>query len=368
MGFSRLLLSALATAHIGASYLVAPSGTAFPGASSDCSRWVYGTSSLTCGAIQSENGITLEQFATWNPDLFQLSNTCALISGFYYCVEVDFKSTIPRTTSLSSTTFVTSTTATGSSSTTWGNGLITPSPIQTGMTDICYVYHFVVSGETCGAIASEAEIALTEFYKWNPAVGTDCTNLIAGDYVCIKILGYGISVSVVPTPSPTSFTSSSAVVTATTSTTSIGNGITTPSPIQTGMVATCDKFYLVVSGDTCSAIAQNENIPLADFYAWNPAVGSSCASLGLGDYVCVGILGATATPTPTGNGITTPTPIQTGMVSNCDEFYYVVSGDGCSSIATSQKLTVAEIEEWNPAIGTDCTSLWLDTYICVGVL
>ncbi|KAJ6019443.1 hypothetical protein N7522_001510, partial [Penicillium canescens] len=34
---------------------------------------------------------------------------------------------------------------------------------------------------------------------------------------------------------------------------------------------------------------------LADFYSWNPAVGSSCSYLDLGDYVCVDILGYTIT-------------------------------------------------------------------------
>lgn len=243
------------------------------------------------------------------------------------------------------------------------------------MTNICYSYHLVASGDTCGAITSDAGIALTDFYSWNPAVGTDCANLDIGDYVCIKILGYGISVSAVSTARPTS---SKAVSTSATSSTSTGNGITTPTPIQTGMISTCDSFYLVVSGDSCSDLATSQGISLTNFYAWNPAVGTSCEFLGLGDYVCVGIVGYTATittttattttTTSTGNDITTPTPVQTGMVSDCNTFYYVVSGDGCSSIATSQGVTVAEIEAWNPAIGTDCTSLWLETYICVGIV
>lgn len=243
------------------------------------------------------------------------------------------------------------------------------------MTNICYSYHLVASGDTCAAITSDAGIALTDFYSWNPAVGTDCANLDIGDYVCIKILGYGISVSAVSTARPTS---SKAVSTSATSSTSTGNGITTPTPIQTGMISTCDSFYLVVSGDSCSDLATSQGISLTNFYAWNPAVGTSCEFLGLGDYVCVGIVGYTATittttattttTTSTGNDITTPTPVQTGMVSDCNTFYYVVSGDGCSSIATSQGVTIAEIEAWNPAIGTDCTSLWLETYICVGVV
>ncbi|KAJ5882659.1 uncharacterized protein N7529_001331 [Penicillium soppii] len=262
-----------------------------------------------------------------------------------------------------------------SSSTVIGDGLSSPSPIQTGMTNICYSYQLVASGDTCAAIASDADIALTDFYSWNPAVGTDCANVDIGDYVCIKILGYGISVSAVATAS---LDSSKAVATSATSSTSTGDGIATPSPIQTGMAATCDAFYLVVSGDSCSAIETSQGISLTNFYAWNPAVGTSCAYLGLGDYVCVGIVGYTATTTTTtattttttstGNGITTPTSVQTGIVSDCNTFYYVVSGDGCSSIATSQGVTVAEIEAWNPAIGTDCTSLWLETYICIGVV
>lgn len=65
MLLSGFLLAALAAPQIAAGYLVSPSGTAFPGASSDCSAWVYGTSSLTCTEIESENGITLTQFATW---------------------------------------------------------------------------------------------------------------------------------------------------------------------------------------------------------------------------------------------------------------------------------------------------------------
>lgn len=142
------------------------------------------------------------------------------------------------------------------------------------------------------------------------------------------------------------------------------------------MVSTCDEFYMVASGDSCSVVASDNGISLTDFYAWNPAVGSSCAYLDVGDYVCVGIAGSgtatsasttTPTTTSTSSGVTTPSPIQTGMVSGCDAFYYVVSGDSCTSIATAEDVTVADLEEWNPAIGSDCTNLWLETYICVGV-
>ncbi|KAJ6020143.1 hypothetical protein N7522_000218 [Penicillium canescens] len=117
-------------------------------------------------------------------------------------------------------------------------------------------------------------VCLAGFYSWNPAVGSSCSYLDVGDYVCVDILGYTIT---------------------TTSTTS--GGISTPSPIQSGMVCDCDKFHLVQPGDTCSAVASTAGISLDDFYAWNPAVGTSCAYLDMGDYVCVDIPGVTPTAT-----------------------------------------------------------------------
>lgn len=63
-----------------------------------------------------------------------------------------------------------------------------------------------------------------------------------------------------------------------------GTAVATPSPFQTGMVGNCTNFYLVVSGDTCSSIATAAGISLSDFYTWNPAVGTSCATLFLNMY------------------------------------------------------------------------------------
>lgn len=37
-----------------------------------------------------------------------------------------------------------------------------------------------------------------------------------------------------------------------------------------------------------------------------------------------------------------PQPIQPGMVDNCDKFYFVSAGDGCSAIASSHGITFAD--------------------------
>lgn len=179
----------------------------------------------------------------------------------------------------------------------------------------------------------------------------------------------------------TASTTSSAPSNATDSATS-SSTITTPSPVQTGIVSNCDSFYEVVSGDTCYDIAQTNNITLGTFYAWNPAVGTDCGDLELDVRVCIGVDSSTdttttaaATPTTsttsTGTGTTsttgivTPMPTQTGMVDNCDTFYDVVSGDGCWAIANDAGVSLDVFYTWNPAVGDDCSGLWPGYYVCI---
>ena len=83
--------------------------------------------------------------------------------------------------------------------------------------------------------------------------------------------------------------------TATTTVTSIASAtsspplVNTPSPTQAGITADCDLFYYVIAEDVCESIATAADISLADFYAWNPSVGDTCADLWLDYYVCIGI-------------------------------------------------------------------------------
>ncbi|PYH43772.1 LysM peptidoglycan-binding domain-containing protein, partial [Aspergillus saccharolyticus JOP 1030-1] len=128
--------------------------------------------------------------------------------------------------------------------------------------------------------------------------------------------------------------------------------VTTPLPIQTGMVSDCDEFRLIVSGDTCATVASAVGICLADFYAWNPAVGDTGASLWVNDYVCVGI------------GMASNTPKRYG--DDCYAFHWVVSGDDCADIASTAGSTLVEFNVWNPAVGDTCASLWVDKYVCMG--
>ncbi|KAG4436701.1 hypothetical protein IFR05_007815 [Cadophora sp. M221] len=307
-----------------------------------CNAFYFVVSGDDCTSIASKKGITLANFYAWNP---AVGNTCATLwADVYVCVGIIGSTTI--------------TTSKGPTTTAPSNGIATPSPIRSGMTQNCNTFYFVKEGDECGTIASSKGISIANFYTWNPAVGTSCTALWANTYVCVNVIGGSTSKS---------------STRATTTSKPAGNGITTPSPIQTGMVTNCNTFYLVKSGDQCGTIASSKGISLAQFYAWNPAVGNTCASLWLDTYVCVNVIGGTTTtsqkPTTTtaGNGVATPTPIQTGMITSCKKFKKVVSGDQCGTIATAAGITLANFYKWNPGVGSTCASLWLDYYVCIGI-
>ena len=77
------------------------------------------------------------------------------------------------------------------------------------------------------------------------------------------------------------------------------------------MVANCNRFYKVESGDGCWAIANAANIDVNKFYSMNPAVGTDCSLLLAGFYVCLGLVsdGGPATT------ITSGTPVAPTIAS-----------------------------------------------------
>ncbi|KAH7311957.1 LysM domain-containing protein [Rhexocercosporidium sp. MPI-PUGE-AT-0058] len=244
----------------------------------------------------------------------------------------------------------------------------------------------VQTATTCDAILSTNFITLAEFRRWNPSLTPACA-VEGGKSYCVEVFGEPVpSSSTTPTTKSTTFstrisTSTKATSTKTTTraptttskplptTTKTGNGITTPTPIQTNMVKNCDRFYKVKSGDTCAKISASNGVTVQQLTTWNPAVKSDCSAMWLDYYICTSIVGHTpTTPTTATNGITTPTPIQTNMVKNCDRFYKVKSGDTCAKISASNGVTTQQLTTWNPAVKSDCSALWLDYYICTSIV
>ncbi|WAO94383.1 Hypothetical protein NCS54_01196400 [Fusarium falciforme] len=253
----------------------------------------------------------------------------ALLVNYYVCVSVEGWK--PSTTTAKPTTTQAP-----------ANGIQTPSPIQNGMVKNYEKFHKIMSTTTCTSIESYYNLPLATFLSWNPAVGKDCTSLLVDYYVCIATISW---------KPPTKTTTK-----APTTTKGPSNGISTPSPIQAGMVSNYNKFHLVNSTTTCTSIQNYYKITMADFAKWNPTIGSKYTALWANYHVCIGIIGGT--PTNPGNSISTPSPIQPGIVSNYKKFHLVSSTTTCASIQDYYKITMAQFAKWNPAVGEKCTALW----------
>lgn len=305
---------------------------------SNCNKFYFVETGDSCDAIARSHGITFANFFAWNPEvksdcggLWANVNVCVGVIGFTPSI-----TTAPATT------------------TTAGNGIATPTPIQPGMVSNCDAFHKVVSGDQCDALAARYGVTRAQLTTWNPEIGSGCNSMWLDYYICVSIIGVN--------PAP--------------STTTTGNGIATPTPIQPGMVGNCDAFHKVASGDECGVLASRYGVTVAQLTAWNPQIGSGCGGMWLDYYICVSIVGVQpskttttkATTTTKGNGIATPTPYQEGMTRNCRIFRKVISGDSCASIAKIAGVTVAQFISWNPAVGSSCTNLWLNTYACIGLI
>ncbi|ETS76430.1 hypothetical protein PFICI_11817 [Pestalotiopsis fici W106-1] len=369
-------------------YTVDPPTAASSDTIQDCTLWMIASTGDTCQGISNTYGLELSQLFTYNPSL---ASACAIVVGQSYCVEQNW-GVPPETPTTSKTT-------TTAAPTTTGNGVSTPTPTMGGLTSNCNKFYFVPKGSSCKAVLDTNGITIAQLYAWNTDVLADCTGLWAEVYVCVGIIGE------TTTPNPTTSAT-------TTTTTTPGNGVTTPTPTQPGMVSNCQKFYFVSPGTSCSAVLAANSITLADLYAYNSGVGADCSGMWASVYVCVGVIGGgqvtttstttsippTTTTTP-GNGVSTPTPTQPGMVSNCDKFFFVqpgtscsavlsstgltlaqlyalnsgvgadcsvVSGDTCSVVSTKTGVSTANIIAWNPQAGSTC-NIWLGYYICVGI-
>ncbi|KAL8729757.1 MAG: hypothetical protein Q9181_004893 [Wetmoreana brouardii] len=291
----------------------------------DCTYFYDSQPGDTCASIAGDWGLTLQQLVTYNPSL--KADCSGLKSGTAYCVEENYGNG-PATPSSTSSTSSTTSSPTTTTQTPTG-----PSPEQSGINAQCKQFYKVESGDTCAGIVDKYHtFTLGDFYSWNPAVSQNCETLIAGYYVCVGIPG-------TPTAPPT--------------TTTVG-ATPGPSPTQSGLVSTCKSFYKVQDGDYCQKIVNSYGtFSLADFFTWNPSIGTNCGNLYVGYFVCVGVPGTptsrssitSTSPTPTG-----PTPTQSGIISTCTKYYKAVSGDTCQVISDKfGTFTVAQFQQWNPA-------------------
>ena len=265
--------------------------------------------SLTCDDAADLFGVSVDNWIRWNPSVLPAGTnyslmTCVLANETQYCGSFYNQSLVPPS-------------------------VISYAPVPVdataNATTQCLEWYFAVSGDSCDSICQEYDMPYWAFQEWNPALGSAC-NLLANTSYCV----WGPD--------------GDEVYYGETSTATITGG--PPGPTQTGIVSGCTEWYLAQAGDECGYIAGNYSISLAQFYAWNPAVGSSCQYLVPGDAYCVSdptTLPTSTTATAMTTSVTPPGPTQSGIPNNCNAYALSQSGDGCDAFATRNGITLANL-------------------------
>ncbi|KAJ5248571.1 hypothetical protein N7468_000022 [Penicillium chermesinum] len=205
----------------------------------------------TCNELVADNGITLTELLAWNTWLSEDCDTALLANLTIFddravCIGVgeENSTTATATTSAATGTTIQASTSMGS----------TPTDTISG----CQEFYTVTDSDDCASVLSKFGITVSQFYQWNPSVGSTCTNLWREEAYCVK--------------GPATATSSGP-----------------NAPVQTGIASNCKKYYTVASGDSCAKIESTYGITFAQLYKWNPAIGSNCQTLDVGYSVCVGV-------------------------------------------------------------------------------
>ncbi|KAI9933756.1 hypothetical protein MW887_004828 [Aspergillus wentii] len=314
------------------------------GLPNDCQEYYQAQKNDTCMTITSTLRITDKDFKNWNP---ALGDDCAgLKPGYWYCV-LNWKTPpMPSTTT----------------------ALPSAAATQTGITTNCTSWYQAEDGDDCELIPLMfGTFSQTDFQKWNPALGSNCTGIKDGDWYCVGIPGTPSTRTQMPsswmlTPPPlgSSVVLPSSLLTSTVSSTTSTSSATT----GTASPSTCSRYYTIQKNDYCDTIAREANIPLSTFYDWNPSL--NCSALEPGKNVCIALSGPATTIT-TGTPIPlTPSPTQSGMVTGCRRFYEAQSNDSCEDLAHDAGVEVSDFYSWNPAVSTDCGGLQVSTFVCVG--
>ncbi|KAJ6060538.1 hypothetical protein N7444_002392 [Penicillium canescens] len=111
---------------------------------SGCIRFYYVEANNDCYDIALDARVALDDFYIWNPAVN--SDCSGLQSGIFVCVgKTGYATTI-----------------------TSGDPVhANPAPTQTSMAAGCLRFYDVNGGDSCYNIASDAGVALTDFYSWN---------------------------------------------------------------------------------------------------------------------------------------------------------------------------------------------------------
>lgn len=137
----------------------APGPTA-KGTTPNCGAYYKVQSGDICQQISLNSSITVPMFEEINPSIDAACDN--LVPGLWYCVWPVLNWNVTGPAAPSTT-------------------VSPPAPTPSGSSNSCYEWYTVQSGDYCTLILDSYGITSLEFQEWNPAINSNCTNLIPGD-------------------------------------------------------------------------------------------------------------------------------------------------------------------------------------------
>ena len=250
-----------------------------------------------------------------------------------------------------------------------------PTATQSGIASNCNNYGEAMAGDDCFDFATAHNITPAQLYQWNAVLGPNGQNCSLQfqslEYYCIGTAGTATSPP-------------------TTSTTSSASTVSVPSPTQSGIDPSCNKYAEPAAGQGCYDFATANNITPDQLYQWNKILGAAGANCGTqfqaGENYCVGVSGGVtsspsstptkttstpATTTASSTAANAPSPTQIGIVASCVDYAQPASGQGCYDFATAHGIQPAQLYQWNTVLGAsgaNCGTAFLaGEWYCIGV-
>jgi hypothetical protein len=317
-----------------------------PGQPKDCNKWHLVRGSQTCRQVLNTHGSFMrkQDFFKWNPEVH---NDCSgLFVGYWYCVgvksnsslDLEWETSTPPFTPPPKPTPYTRTTLTPAKSD------FTPTPSHGPMPADCLNYYQVEANESCRDILKTYNYLTEEqFFKYNPVLKKNCDGLWEGNWYCVGVR------SEIPMPPTVTVT---------------------PSDVPSGSPKDCKSWYYTTGGETCDELSNGfGTFSVENFISMNPSVFDDCS--GIVDHTWYCVAGPDTPTTRTADLImpTRPTaiPTQSGVAPDCKKYWIVSENDTCKLIGRANGISLENLITWNPALGSKCSGLKPDSYICVGV-
>ncbi|KAH8901682.1 hypothetical protein GQ53DRAFT_851663 [Thozetella sp. PMI_491] len=325
----------------------------------------------TCDSIAKSYNVTVPQLKAWNPNVNAGCYNIDSMVGDQLCVDKPGKAYVTPPAVTLAPTIPT-----------------TPAPIPTdvaaGTNTYCGQYYKAILGDYCNLLVLKFGITLPDFVFLNPAINENCTNLFAEESYCVQAVGDINTYSGRPgyisyTASITSFSGDPATRWPVVNFTTPTRTGTSELSLATGTRSDCFQYFngtsflgKVTSGSfyssDCDLAAHVFMVSLEDLAVWNPSLGntslSNCTFLAGEGYCGQYWLGDIPKTTVSDTG---GDPIRDNTTPNCTQYVDVFDGSGftCQNIPDDFGITISQFFAWNPAVGADCSNLWLGYQYCV---